>query len=169
MKTKRITRIAFFTAAALLLTVVENMLPPMFPFAPGAKIGLANLATLVALVILGYTDAYLILAVRCLLGSVFGGNMSALMYSVPAGFISLTVQALLYRFLWRWVSIMGISFTGAVVHNAVQVAVASIVVKTNLMIMLPFMLGASVIAGLTVGIAAFLIIKYIPKKVYMGV
>lgn len=154
------------TAVALLLNLVESMLPPMLPYAPGAKIGLGNLVTLLAFVLLGYADTYLILALRCLLASVFGGNVSALIYSVPAGFISLTVQILLYHFLFGFVSIMSISFAGATVHNAVQVAVASAVVKTNLMAMLPFMLAASIVAGLTVGITAFLIIKYLPKKVY---
>lgn len=168
MQAKRITRIALFTAAALLLNLVESMLPPVLPFAPGAKMGLSNLVTLVAFIILGYTDAYLILLLRCLLGSMFAGNMSALIYSVPAGLLSLTVQILLYHFLFRFVSIMGISFIGAVMHNAVQVMVASIIVKTNLMAMLPFMLLASVIAGLFVGITAFLIIKYLPKKTYMN-
>lgn len=168
MQAKRITRIALFTAAALLLNLVESMLPPVLPFAPGAKMGLSNLVTLVAFIILGYTDAYLILLLRCLLGSMFAGNMSALIYSVPAGLLSLTVQILLYHFLFRFVSIMGISFIGAVIHNAVQVMVASIIVKTNLMAMLPFMLLASVIAGLFVGITAFLIIKYLPKKTYMN-
>ncbi len=167
MRTKRITRIALFTAAALLLNLVESMLPSLFPFAPGAKMGLSNLVTLVALVILGYADAYLILALRCLLGSIFAGNLSALLYSVPAGVSSLTVQILLYHFLFRFVSLMGISFAGALTHNAVQVGVASLTVHTNLAAMLPFMLLASIIAGVFVGITAFLVIKYLPKSVYI--
>ena len=160
------TRIALFTAVALLLNLLESLLPPLLPFAPGAKIGLSNLVTLLALVLLDYADAFLILLLRCLLGSIFGGNYVALLYSVPAGVLSLTVQILLYHFCIRHVSIMGISFLGAVVHNATQVAVASIMVQTNLMAMLPFMLLASIVAGLFVGITAFLLIKYLPRKVY---
>ena len=166
MRTKRITRIALFTAAALLLNLVESLLPPLLPYAPGAKIGLSNSVTLTALILLGYTDAYIVLLLRCLLGSIFGGNISALLYSVPAGVCSLSVQALLYRCVWRRVSVMGISFAGAVTHNAVQVAVASLTVRTNLFLMLPFMLGASIVAGLFVGITAFLTVKYLPKSVY---
>lgn len=168
MTTKKITRIALFTTLALLLNLVESLLPPFLPYAPGAKIGLSNLVTLVALVLLGTWEAYLILALRCLLGGIFGGNLTALLYSVPAGLFSLTVQVLLYRFAFRFFSIMGISFLGAVVHNATQVAVASCMVRTNLMLMLPFMLLASVVAGLFVGIIAWLVIKYLPKKVYMS-
>lgn len=166
MRTKRITRVALFTTAALLLHLIESLLPPLLPFAPGAKMGLSNVVTLLALVLLSYTDAYLVLLLRCFLGSVFAGNVSSLMYSLPAGVISLTVQLLLYHFLYRFLSVMSISFAGAVVHNAVQVAVASLTVQTNLVLMLPFMLLASVIAGLFVGIVAFFVIKYLPKSVY---
>lgn len=163
---KRITRVALFTAIALILNLVESTLPPLLPFAPGAKMGLSNLVTLVALMILGYGDAYLILALKCLLGSVFGGNITALIYSVPAGFASLTVQVLAYHFLYKRLSIMSVSFIGAFVFNAVQVGVASLVTGANLAAILPFMLIASLIAGLAVGIAAFLTVKYLPKKIY---
>lgn len=156
-----------FTVAALALALAESLLPPLLPFAPGAKMGLCNVVTLIALVLLGYADAYLILALRCLLASVFGGNLAALMYSVPAGFASLTVQVILYRFAIKFVSIAGISFFGAVTHNAVQVGVASLIVQTNLTAMLPLMLAASIIAGLAVGVAAFFAIKYIPQKFFV--
>ncbi|MDE7395033.1 MAG: Gx transporter family protein [Clostridiales bacterium] len=158
---------ALFTTAALLLHLVEALLPPLLPFAPGAKMGLSNVVTLLAMVLLSYTDAYLVLLLRCFLGSVFAGNVSSLLYSLPAGVISLTVQLLLYHFLYRFLSVMSISFAGAAVHNAVQVAVASFTVQTNLSLMLPFMLLASVIAGLFVGIVAFFVIKYLPKKFYI--
>ncbi len=166
MKSKRITKIALFTAAALMLNLIESMLPPFMPYAPGAKIGLSNLITLVALVLLGAGDAYLILLLRCFLGSVFAGNVTSLMYSLPAGVISLAIQLLLYRFLFKIISIPCISLLGAIAHNAVQVAVASIIVKVNLSVMLAPMLVASIIAGIAVGIAAFLIIKYLPKKLF---
>lgn len=158
---------ALFTTAALLLHLVEALLPPILPFAPGAKMGLSNVVTLLAMILLSYTDAYLVLLLRCFLGSVFAGNVSSLLYSLPAGVISLTVQLLLYHFLYRFLSLMSISFAGATVHNAVQVAVASFTVQTNLSLMLPFMLLASVIAGLFVGIVAFFVIKYLPKKFYI--
>lgn len=150
-----------------MLNLVESALPPFLPFAPGARIGLSNLVTLTAAVMLGYVDAYLILVLRCLLGSIFGGNVSALIYSVPAGAASLTVQILLYSFAFRFVSIMGISLLGAVTHNAVQVIVASIIVRTDLTLMLAPMLIASIIAGFIVGTAAFLLIKYLPRKIYI--
>lgn len=164
MSTKRITGIALFTAVALILSLIESVLPPLFPYAPGVKLGLSNLATLIALVILGYGDAFIVAALKCLLSSVFGGNLSALIYSVPSAFISLAVMSLLYRFLWKWLSITGISFVGATVFNAVQLAVASMVAGVNLAPMLAFMLAASTLAGVGIGLIAFYLIKYLPLK-----
>ena len=166
MNTKRIARIALFTAVALLLNLLESALPPLLPFAPGAKMGLGNLVILSAVIFLGYTDAFVVLALRCLLACVFSGNPSALMYAAPAGLISLAAEILMYHFLLKRVSIVGISFMGALVHNGVQVAIASLTVKTNLALMMPYMLGASIIAGTFIGLVTFLLVKYLPKKAY---
>lgn len=166
MTTRKIVRTALFTAIALILNLIENALPPLFAFAPGARMGLSNVVSLVALMILGYGEAYIILVLRCILGAVFSGQISALLYSLPAGLLSLTVQLLLYHFCIKYISIMSISLFGAVVHNAVQVAVASFTVKVNLMAMLPLMLLASLLAGLFVGITAFCIVKFLPRRVY---
>lgn len=166
MSVRRIVRLALFTAVALIMSLVESALPPLLAFAPGAKMGLSNVVTVLAFILLGYSDAYIVLVLRCVLGSVFGGNIAALMYSLPAGLISLTVQILLYRFLFPKVSLMGISFCGAVLHNVVQITVACLIASTNLFALLPLMLLASVIAGLFVGIVAYFVIRYLPKSVY---
>lgn len=167
MAIKRLTRIALFTSIALILSLVENALPPLLVFAPGAKMGLSNVVSLIALIILGYSDAFIILIARCILGAIFGGNVSALLYSLPAGLFSLSAQLLLYHFLFKHISILAISFIGAVIHNFVQIVVASLIVGVNLLAVLPLMLLASVVAGIFVGIVTFFIIKYLPSKVYL--
>lgn len=166
ISTKRIVRMALFTSIALILSVIENMIPPLLSFAPGAKMGLSNVTSLVALIILGYSDAFIILIARCLLMSIFGGNVSALLYSLPAGLISLSLEILLYQFFIKRISIMSISFLGAVVHNVIQLFVASLIVESNLMAMLPLMMFASVIAGIFVGVSAYCLIKFLPKSIY---
>lgn len=46
------------------------------------KLGLANIVTVFALYQLGPLPALCILAARCLLGSLFAGNASALLFSL---------------------------------------------------------------------------------------
>lgn len=166
METRRITYLGLFTAAALVLHVVESALPPLLVFAPGAKMGLGNVVSLVAVFILGVADAYFILTVRCLLGAVFGGGIWSLAYSLPAGLISLTVEVLLIKLLLPRISLISVSFTGALLHNAVQLFVASVTVGVNLLPVLPLFMLASVIAGLFVGFATYFTIKYLPPKTY---
>jgi len=166
--TKRITRLAAFTALALIMSLLESMLPPLIPMLPGAKMGLSNVVALTALIILGYTDALIIQLLRCVLGGIITGGLTGLMFSVPAGMISLAAMILLYRFLFPKVSLMGISFVGAVLHNIVQVGVACLYLGTSQLIaMLPYYVLAGIGAGLFVGIASYFVVKYLPKKIYM--
>lgn len=167
VNTKRIARAALFTALALIMSLIENSFPPILAFAPGVKMGLANVVSLIALIILGVPDAFIILIIRCVLGSVFGGNISALLYSLPAGLIALSVQTVLYKFLFPRISLMAISFIGACIHNAAQLTIASLMLNVNLVAVLPLTLLASLIAGLFVGVVTYLTVKFLPKSVYL--
>ncbi len=166
MSAKKITLTALMIASALLLHLIESALPPIFAFAPGAKMGLSNLVTLIAIFILGVPESYLILVVRCLLGSLFSGNLFSLAYSLPAGVISLTVEVFLIKFALGKISVVSVSFIGAVTFNATQLFVASIIVRVSLMPYLALMLLASLIAGLAVGFTAYFTLKYLPQSLY---
>ena len=76
---RRLTRCAVLTALALALSVAEGLVPLtiLFPL-PGLRLGLANLVTVYALCRLSGREALLILAARCLLGALLGGNLMAL-------------------------------------------------------------------------------------------
>ena len=165
---RRITRLALLTAAALILTLVENMLAPLLNLIPGfafgVRMGLPNLAVLAALVLFGPIDMIAVLAAKCLLGALFAGSPTALMYSVPAGFFSFGIQYPLYKFVFPKISLISISLAGAIVHNVVQLAVASLVVGQDLFVLFPIMLIASFIAGLFIGLVVFFTVKYFPKK-----
>ena len=167
MTAKKIAYLSLFTACALILHVVENALPPIFSFAPGVKLGLANVVSLVALFLLGVPEAYVILIIRCLLGSVFGGNVWSLVYALPAGIVSLTAQTLLVKTVFPKISLTAISFCGALLHNATQLLVASIIVKTNLITVLPLTLLASTVAGIFVGLTAYFTVRALPSKFYI--
>lgn len=147
--------------------VVESSLPPLLVFAPGAKMGLGNVVGLVALFILGTADAYAVLIIRCILGALFGGNLWSLAYALPAGIASLTVEVLLIKLIFPRISLVAISFIGALTHNVVQLCVASLTVGVSLLPVLPFMLLASVVAGLFVGFTAYFAIRCLPPKMYL--
>ena len=162
---KRLTRTALFGAVALIIFMVENAFPPLFAFAPGAKLGLSNAVIFLAVILLGYADAFSVLIVKLTFGSIFTGQISALMYSAPAGIASFAVTALLYRFAFDRIGIPSISLFSAVVFNIVQLVIAGLIAGVNLMTVLPVMLVAGVIAGLTVGLICWLTVRYLPTKI----
>ena len=73
MKIKKLTHLALLIAFALVIHTVENAIPVPLPI-PGAKLGLANVITLLTFVLYGFDAALIVSAVRTVLGSIFAGN-----------------------------------------------------------------------------------------------
>ena len=76
-------QVSFLVAVALALHIIESMLPPL-PV-PGAKIGLANVATLVALQFIGFWPAVAVSAIRSVLGGALSGKFLGLGFWMSFG------------------------------------------------------------------------------------
>lgn len=163
--TYRIALVALLTAVSLIVFVVENAFPPLI--LPGAKLGLANLFTLLALVILTPIDALFIFLIRAVLGNIITGNPSALLYSIPAGLIALAVSAVLVRSCMDKLSIVSISVASAVIHNVVQNLVFCLTSgSTAVLSYTPYLAMLGVLSGVIVGLTAYFILRYLPKSIY---
>ncbi len=161
----RIALVALLTAASLIVFVVENAFPPLI--LPGAKLGLANLFTLLTLVVLTPIDALIIFLIRAVLGNIIVGNPSALLYSIPAGLIALAVSAVLIRLCMDKISIVAISVASAVTHNVVQNLVFCLTSgSTAVLSYTPYLALLGVLSGVIVGAAAYFILRYLPTSVY---
>jgi len=159
MKIKRMVLCGILMAIALTIFVLEAQLPPITPI-PGIKLGFANIVTLFALVFLSPKDAFLILLGRVLLGAIFTGAPSTLLYSLPGGVLCLLIEMALIKvcksnFIW------GISAIGAIVHNSIQLIVAAIVTKTlTVFWYAPPLWLSGIVTGLFTGFAVW----YLKKK-----
>ena len=153
--TKAITTCAVLAALALALSYLESFFPPLLPL-PGVKLGLANIVTVYALYALGASNALAILVVRCLLGSLFAGNASALLFSLLGGLAAMLVMIALHA-LPR-LSVYGVSVGGAAAHNCGQVAAAMLTLGSAApLAYLPFLLLVSVFTGALTGFVAALL------------
>ena len=126
--TKQLTRMALLTAVALAIHVAEAQIPPLVAI-PGVKLGLANIITVYAAFSIGGGPAAMILIARILLGSMFGGGLMSLAYSLAGGLLCLIVTLVLRRVLANrqiWVA----SVMGAIAHNIGQILVAIVVTGT---------------------------------------
>ena len=154
LNTRSIALCAVLTALALGLSTLENLFPvTLIVPLPGVKLGLANIVTVFALYELGAVPALTILTARCLLGGVFAGNLSALLFSLLGGFTAMLVMIALKH--CKGLSIYGVSIGGAAAHNCGQIAAACLTLGSMApLYYLPILLGASLITGAVTGVAA---------------
>jgi len=162
--TRRIVVLATLTAVALIMFMVESLFPPLF--FPGAKMGISNICTLLCLVMLTPFDAIILIIIRTTLGSLFSSGISTLVYSLPAGMISVVVSSLLMLFHPK-ISLVAISITSAVIHNITQnlifVWISGVTLMLNYM---PYLSLIGVLAGFIVGIATYFLVKAIPQSTF---
>ena len=158
MKARRLTELALLTAAALIIFIVELQIPNPFPI-PGIKLGLANIITVYAVYRYRPYEAAMIVAVRLILGAVFSGNITALIYSAAGSLLCLTGMLLLKRIIDEkhlWTA----SVIGALLHNTGQMAAALIVMRTpQLLLYYPFLIVSGCLSGAFTGLCAQIIIK----------
>ena len=153
-KTALISRCALLIALALVLSCTERLLPLQLVIPlPGIKLGLANIVTLIALYLLGGRSALVILVLRCLLGNMFGGGITSLMFSLMGGLMALGVMCAAKR--CRFLSIYGVSILGAAAHNIGQI-LASMLLMQSVYIgaYLPYLLIVALLTGTATGACA---------------
>lgn len=158
---RRVALYGMMTALAFLLGYVETLIPLNIGI-PGVKLGLANLATIVSLYLLGAGPAAVITVVRILLVGFTFGNLSMMLYSLAGGILSLALMILFCRL--DWFSVMGVSIAGGVGHNIGQLTVAAAVVEnSNVFYYLPVLLTAGTIAGALIGILGGILIRRLAR------
>lgn len=156
---------AMVFATALVLAIVENMLPPLPIAIPGVKFGLSNIAVMYALFFLGAKQAYTISILKALfVFSTRGAVASAL--SLAGGFLSVTVMAVLLMLFREKLSYLIISIFGAVSHNIGQfVVILLLYAGMNMWIYLPVLLVSGIIAGIVTSMLLRFILPALQKLV----
>lgn len=158
MNVRKITQLALLTAIALIIFIVEMRIPNLVPIY-GVKLGLANIVTIYAVYHFTAKETLLIVIARILLGSVFGGNVSAIIYSLSGALLCMTGMLILCHIIsedYIWIC----SIIGAVLHNTGQIAVAVIMMKTTAVFTyFPFLIVSGCIAGAFTGICGQIIVS----------
>lgn len=165
MKKIVVKKVAFcgvLTAFASIAFILESLFPPII--LPGARMGVSNAFILLATIILGYKYGFISLIVKILIGAIFSGNLSSVMYSLPAGLISLTVQCILL-FKVKNVSVIATSIAGAIINTTVQNTVFCLVTNAvEYLYYLPYLALIGVVSGFLVGLIVYFSLKHTPKK-----
>lgn len=157
-RTQRLCADSLLAAAALIIFVVEAQIP--VPVAiPGLKLGLANVVTLYMLCTYPLGDAFAVLMLRIILGSIFAGQAMSFMFSLVGGILAFGAMKL-YLWLARGENIWFAGIVGAIVHNLGQISVAVAVYRSGYVAYyLAVLLFCGVVTGLLTGLVAQLLAK----------
>lgn len=163
MDRKKLAEAGLLTCIALIIFVVEAQIPLPVNI-PGMKLGLANIVTVYAVYRCGGREAAMILTARIILGAIFAGNPSAIIYSMSGGVLCLLGMLLAKKFIdERHIYIS--SIIGALLHNTGQLIAAAFVAGTvSVFAYFPVLSLFGCIAGLFTGICAQITINRIGGK-----
>lgn len=158
-KNKKIATLALTISFAMILSYIESRIPP-FVAIPGIKVGLANIAVIFTLYKFGVKEAICVSLLRVLLVSMLFGTPVSMIYSISGAVLSLFVMILLKKL--TPLKEVAVSVSGGVMHNVGQIAAASFMLSTNVVIYyLPFLILSGTVAGIAVGIVAAILVKRI--------
>ncbi|MGP6140763.1 MULTISPECIES: Gx transporter family protein [unclassified Jeotgalibaca] len=161
-KNTRLIYIALLAAQGVVITLLERSIPFPFAFAPGAKLGLANIITILAIFTLPSRDSLKVVWMRLLISTLLGGTLSTFLYSFAGAFLSYFGMLSVRRLGPKHVSLIGVSATGGILHNVGQLVVASTIAQSfGVMLYLPVLALTGIFSGIAVGIAANYLMEHV--------
>jgi heptaprenyl diphosphate synthase len=148
---KKVTLFANLLAIAIILNIVESVVT-IIPV-PGAKIGLANILTLMILVMYGPKESIYFVILRVILVSLLTGKLFNVIFymSLSGGLFASVGMAVIFKS--NFFSMIGVSVIGSLAHTLGQILMAIVILSTvTVVAYLPIMLLFSVPAGIVTGI-----------------
>jgi heptaprenyl diphosphate synthase len=165
--TNGVAKMAALVALATVLQMLESFIPGPVP---GLKLGLANVATLLAFLLFGARAAFEVSVSRVLLTSILTGSFLSpgFMLSFCSAIAGTSAMAVIFSFQRvlnrQFLSLIGISVVGAFVHNLAQLcaAYALIIRHKGVFVFLPWLSMGAVFTGcLTALIASRVYLKIV--------
>ena len=157
---RRIALSGLLTSLMLVFGLIERQFP--LPIAvPGVKLGLANSVLLYSLYMLGIRQSVVLMLLKALLSWLLYMNLSAMLYSLAGGVLSLIAMILVMRI--KGVSVIGVSALGAVFFNVGQILAAMLVLNTPQLLLtyLPVLMISGVVTGVLTGMVAQTVMKHL--------
>lgn len=151
MQVKRLTRTALMLALIIVLSVLENMLPPLPALPPGVHLGLSNIVTMYALFVVDKKTAVVLNILKSffvfLTRAAIAGALSFL-----GGMLSIFAIMLASRLFGKKVSYTALGVTGAVFHNIGQLIGITVILANPAAVgYLPVLIVSGVVMGSVTG------------------
>ncbi|MDD3536365.1 MAG: Gx transporter family protein [Candidatus Cloacimonetes bacterium] len=167
MKKLSIPLLAFLTATASALYIVENLLMSALPV-PFLRIGLANVVMLYLVYNRYILAAFVVTIAKSVIGGIATFNLLSptLPLSLGGGIAAVIVMSLGLLVRPRF-SIFGISILGALAHNGMQLCLARLLIirSPSLFVLTPILIFLALFSGvITAYLCIYIEEKYIAQK-----
>ena len=162
VKTKRMVLTAILFSVAIVLSIIEAMLPTPLPI-PGVKFGLSNIVVMYALFFLRKQEAFFIAILKGLFVGLTRGVIASLL-SISGGVSSIIVMLFFMKLAKEKGSLFLYSMFGALAHNLGQFAVISVIYTSiSIWYYLPILAIAGMVAGVVTAILLSVIMPALKK------
>lgn len=153
LKNRTLLFITMLAAQAVVISFFERFLPTPFAFAPGARLGLGNLITIISLFTLPTKDSSKVVLLRLAISTFLSGTFSTFLYGFVGTLLSFSVMLLLKKLGPKRVSVIGISTMGGIMHNIGQLLVFAGIGQSWLVLnYLPILSFSGILSGFLVGV-----------------
>jgi heptaprenyl diphosphate synthase len=163
--TRNIVLLSLLVALAIALRGLEALIPNPLPW---VRIGLANIMTLLSILLFGLKSGLLLTVLRILIASLlFGTFLSPVFFlSLSAGLVSTTVMGLGNRYGRHLFSPVGLSVMGGITHNATQLVVAYFLLirQIHIFYLLPILALIGLVTGCLNGWVVLIIYKHLRQQ-----
>lgn len=163
--TRNVVLLSLLVALAIALRGLETLIPNPLPW---VRIGLANIMTLLAILLFGLKSGLLLTILRILIASLLFGTFLSPVFllSMSAGLVSTTVMGIGNRYGRHLFSPVGLSAIGGITHNATQLVVAYFLLIRQMQIfyLLPILACIGVVTGCFNGWVVLLIYKHLRQQ-----
>ena len=148
---KKMILLANLAAVAIVLGIVESRLE--IAIVPGAKLGLANLITLIVLYLFSFKEAFIVTIVRILMVGILSGVLGPPFWmGFAGGIFSVTIMSLFKK---AKLSTTLVSLFGSIAHQIGQILVGvQLLGGKQIAYYLYIMIPLGVVSGIAIGFIA---------------
>ncbi len=156
---QRITRSGVMLAAALVLALLEGILPPL-PAPIPLRYGLANIAIMATIIFIGPMEAFAVAFLKSVFVLMTRGLIAGLV-SMTGTLLSVGVMIALDYLFKRRTSVFLMSTMGAIFHNAGQLLFLMLFMQFKISVVFvgPYLLLFGLLTGLLSGLLLFVTMR----------
>lgn len=162
MELREMVYLSLLATFAIVVHSLELVFPSPLPW---LRLGLANIMTLVTLILFGLKAALFVTIIRILVGSFLVGSFlnPGFFLGLSGGIMSTLAMGLVISIFKGAFSPVGVSLIGAFTHNLTQIAVAYIMIvgRKEIFYLTPIILGFAILTGTFNGIASTILADHL--------